>query len=190
VSAAVTFARNIRSHRVVGILSLKHLVLGGACSGKSTLAERYARESGLIVTYVATAEALDGEMVTRIDKHKRRRPLDWKVVEEPLALAACLAREAGPDRCVLVDCLTLWLSNLMAVSQARLSEECAALVNDLPTYQGSVVLVSNEVGLGIVPDSPLGRRFRDAAGRLNQDLGRVCDRVTFAVSGLPMALKG
>ena len=169
---------------------MKHLILGGACSGKSTMAEQYARESGLVVTYVATAEALDGEMVTRIDKHRRQRPRQWKVVEEPLALAACLERETGPERCVLVDCLTLWLSNLMALSQTRLSDECASLVSELPSYSGTIILVSNEVGLGIVPDHPLGRRFRDAAGRLNQDLGRVCDRVTLTVAGLPLALKG
>ncbi len=168
---------------------MKHLVLGGACSGKSTLAERYARESGLLVTYVATAEALDGEMVTRIDKHRRRRPADWRVVEEPLELAACLERETATEHCLLVDCLTLWLANLMAEGQARLTDECSALVNGLSDYPGVVLLVSNEVGLGIVPDSPLGRRFRDAAGRLNQDLARVCDKVTFVAAGLPMVLK-
>ncbi len=168
---------------------MKHLVLGGACSGKSTLAERYARESGLLVTYVATAEALDGEMVTRIDKHRRRRPADWRVVEEPLALAACLERETASERCLLVDCVTLWLANLMAQGQSRLTDECSALVSGLSGYPGTVVLVSNEVGLGIVPDSPLGRRFRDAAGRLNQDLARVCDKVTFVAAGLPLVLK-
>lgn len=170
------------------------LILGGARSGKSAFAERRAVESGLPVTYIATATALDEEMAARIAAHRSRRPSHWHVVEEPKSLAAALRSETGPGKCVVVDCLTLWLSNLLAsldpADETRFQHERAALLDALPGLQGHVVLVSNEVGMGIVPMGELCRRFCDEAGRLHQDLGRLCDRVTLMVAGMPLTVKG
>ncbi|MCC4117419.1 bifunctional adenosylcobinamide kinase/adenosylcobinamide-phosphate guanylyltransferase [Aromatoleum toluclasticum] len=178
-----------------------HLILGGARSGKSRHAESLAIASGLPVTVIATAEALDDEMKARIRRHQDDRPAGWRTVETPLALAATLAREAAAGRCVIVDCLTLWLTNLMAdVGDLPdpagaglppvLHAERAALLEILPTLRGEVLLVANEVGLGLVPDTALGRFFRDEAGRLNQMAAAACERVTFVAAGLPLALKG
>ena len=169
---------------------MKELILGGARSGKSALAERLARESGLAVTYVATATAGDGEMAARIAHHRERRPAEWGLVEEPLALAAALRRHAGAERLLLVDCLTLWLSNLLAEDDSLFQDERTALLEALPTLPGRTILVSNEVGLGIVPLGELTRRYCDEAGRLHQDLARLCDRVTFVAAGLPLIMKG
>lgn len=166
------------------------LILGGARSGKSALAEQRASEGGRQVVYIATAEAGDEEMAERIAHHRERRPEAWLSVEEPLALAAVLAENAAADRAVIVDCLTLWLSNLMAADEARLNDEREQLLRLLPSLPGRVVLVSNEVGLGIVPDNPLARRFRDEAGWLNQRVAEQAARVTFVAAGLPMILKG
>ena len=168
---------------------MKELILGGARSGKSGLAERRAAASGLRVTYVATARALDAEMAERLRRHRQRRPGDWGLEEEPLALAAGLTRIAAPGRCLLVDCLTLWLSNLLAEGDERAAREQEALLEILPALPGHLILVSNEVGQGIVPDNALARRFRDQAGVLHQALGEVCERVTFTVAGLPWELK-
>lgn len=168
---------------------MAELILGGARSGKSALAEWRARESGLDVTYVATATAGDDEMAERIRHHRERRPAYWVTVEAPTELAHALEREAGPDRLLLVDCLTLWLGNLLDDGDA-LAAERDALLAALPRLPGRMVLVSNEVGLGIVPDNALARRFRDEAGRLNQAVAAACDRVTFVAAGLPLTLKG
>lgn len=170
---------------------MKHLILGGARSGKSALGEKIAADSGLQVTYVATAQALDGEMSERIAHHRTQRPAEWYCVEEPLALAATLRVQAAAGRCVLVDCLTLWLSNLLAHEDESLfARERDALLATLPQLQGEVMFVSNEVGQGVVPMGELSRRFVDEAGRLHQALAARCDRVTFVVAGLPMVLKG
>lgn len=167
------------------------LILGGARSGKSALAERIAMESGRDVVYIATAQAGDAEMHERIEHHRSRRPAHWVSVEEPVALAMSLRNHVGNERCVLVDCLTLWLSNLIAdPDQARFERERDALLDVLPTLPGEIVLVSNEVGLGIVPMGALTRRFVDEAGRLHQAIARRCDRVLFVAAGLPLALKG
>lgn len=167
------------------------LILGGARSGKSALAERLALASGREVAYIATAQALDAEMAARIDHHRARRPAHWHSVESPLALADTLHAQARAGRCVLVDCLTLWLSNLLTHADAGLFErERDALLATLPQLQGEVLLVGNEVGLGIVPMGELSRRFVDEAGRLHQALGALCDRVVFVAAGLPLALKG
>lgn len=147
-------------------------------------------ESGLPVTYIATAEAGDREMAERIERHRHDRPARWATVEEPTALGRALRMHAAPELCVIVDCLTLWLSNLMAESEERMAREIEELQAALPALPGRVLLVSNEVGLGIVPDNPLARRFRDEAGRLNQAMAAQCDRVTFVAAGLPMELKG
>lgn len=164
------------------------LVLGGARSGKSGYAERLCRESGLALRYIATATAGDAEMADRIGRHRLDRGLDWVTVEEPLALPAALGREAAPNRAVLVDCLTLWLSNL-TFAERDVAAETAALCAALAKAAGPVVLVSNEIGMGLVPDTPLGRRFRDAQGRLNQAVAASAPAVVFVAAGLPLVLK-
>ena len=168
---------------------MKELILGGARSGKSAFAQQRAVASGLPVIYLATAEAHDAEMTARIARHRADRPTDWGLVEEPLALAAALRTHAALDRCLLVDCLTLWLSNLLAAGDKRLEAEISALAHTLPMLPGQVLLVSNEVGQGIVPANPLARRFRDQAGLLHQSIAACCDRVTFVIAGLPLTLK-
>jgi adenosylcobinamide kinase/adenosylcobinamide-phosphate guanylyltransferase len=168
---------------------MKTLILGGARSGKSALAERLAEESGLAVTYVATATAGDAEMAERIAHHRSRRPAAWTLAEEPVALAHCLRRHATPDRCLLVDCLTLWLANSLG-DEETFQRERAALLETLPGLPGRIILVSNEVGMGIVPLGELSRRFVDEAGRLHQDLARLCDQVVFVAAGLPLMMKG
>jgi adenosylcobinamide kinase/adenosylcobinamide-phosphate guanylyltransferase len=160
-------------------------VLGGARSGKSAYAERLIGDRGL---YLATAEAGDEEMAERIRLHRRRRGTGWQTVEEPLDLAGALERHACADRPVLVDCLTLWLSNLMA-AERDVETETQRLIHRLGTLPCPLVLVSNEVGLGIVPATPLGRAFRDHAGRLNQRVAAAADRVIFVAAGLPLTLK-
>lgn len=168
---------------------MHELILGGARSGKSALAEQYARDSGLEVVYVATAEAADEEMAVRIRHHRERRPADWSCVEQPLQLAATLQQFASPERCLLVDCLTLWLSNLLAAGEETFQHEREALIALLPQLPGRTILVSNEVGLGVVPLGELTRRFCDESGRLHQTVAAACDRVTFVTAGLPMILK-
>ncbi|HKJ76213.1 MAG TPA: bifunctional adenosylcobinamide kinase/adenosylcobinamide-phosphate guanylyltransferase [Gammaproteobacteria bacterium] len=168
---------------------LRELILGGARSGKSALAEQRLRDADRSVVYVATAEAGDEEMAARIAHHRERRPAAWALVEEPLALAGALEAEAAAGRALLVDCLTLWLTNLLAAGEERFEAERRAFLEVLPDLPGHVILVSNEVGLGIVPDNPLARRFRDEAGRLNQAVAARCERVTFVAAGLPLELK-
>ncbi len=167
------------------------LILGGARSGKSRLAERLAVESGLAVTYIATTQPLDGEMSERIAHHRARRPASWRLIEEPLALASILREHARADRCLLVDCLTLWLTNLLMLDDAsRLVEERDALLECLHELPGRVLMVSNETGLGVVPLGELTRRYVDETGLLHQALAERCQRVIFTVAGLPMTLKG
>jgi adenosylcobinamide kinase/adenosylcobinamide-phosphate guanylyltransferase len=166
------------------------LILGGARSGKSALAERLASSFDEVV-YIATAQALDGEMSERIAHHRARRPAQWACIEEPLALAETLRARAAPGRCLLVDCLTLWLSNLLGAADESVWErERSALLSALPGLDGTVLLVSNEVGLGVIPMGELTRRYVDEAGRLHQALGQVCERVVFVAAGLPLVLKG
>ena len=170
---------------------MHELILGGARSGKSRLAEQRAADSGLRVTYVATSQALDSEMAARIEHHRARRPAHWGLVEEPLALARVLREQAAPECCLLVDCLTLWLTNLLMLDDpARLAAERQALLEALPELPGRIILVSNETGLGVVPLGELTRRYVDEAGWLHQALAAACQRVTFTVAGLPMVLKG
>ncbi len=169
---------------------MKELILGGVRSGKSRLAEQRARASGIEVIYIATATAGDAEMRKRIEAHRARRPPHWRLIEEPLRLARALIQHASANRCLVVDCLTLWLSNLLGDSRNLLDVERNALVDVLPHLPGQVILVSNETGLGVVPLGELSRRFCDESGRLHQDAARACDRVTFMVAGLPLTLKG
>lgn len=164
------------------------LVLGGARSGKSRHAESLITSSGASRVYLATAEARDDEMIDRIRHHRENRGSGWLTVEEPLDLAGALLRHCRSDRAVLVDCLTLWVSNLL-MAERDLPAETARLVDVLPRLQGPVVFVANEVGLGIVPDNPLSRAFRDYAGWLNQAVASCCQRVVFIAAGLPVVLK-
>jgi len=164
------------------------LVLGGARSGKSRYAEGVIEAAACPALYLATAEPGDGEMEERIRRHRARRGRRWTTLEEPLELAASLARESRPGRPILVDCLTLWLANLLAAGRA-VEQEAAALVEVLGALAGPVVLVANEVGLGIVPENALARAFRDHAGRLNQAVAARASRVVFIAAGLPLVLK-
>jgi adenosylcobinamide kinase/adenosylcobinamide-phosphate guanylyltransferase len=177
-----------------GELSPLTLVLGGARSGKSRFAEALVERAAARGTYCATAEAGDGEMAARIVAHRARRDGGgrggfWRTIEAPLAVAGAIAANAARGQPFLVDCLTLWLSNLM-MAEASIDKEFATLRMALRDAAGPVVLVANEVGLGLVPETPLGRHFRDAAGRLNQEIAAQADRVVFVAAGLPLMLKG
>jgi adenosylcobinamide kinase/adenosylcobinamide-phosphate guanylyltransferase len=170
---------------------MRTLIIGGARSGKSRLAEKLAMESGLAVTYFATAQARDAEMAARIAHHAARRPAHWRTVEEPLALGDALRTHAAADRCLLVDCLTLWLTNLLLdADPGRYAQERAALLAALPALPGRIILVGNETGMGIVPMGELSRRFSDEAGWLHQEVASLCDAVLLTVAGLPLTLKG
>ncbi len=169
---------------------MRELILGGARSGKSALAEQRAGDSGLEVIYIATAEARDEEMVRRIRHHRERRPEMWLCVEQPLQLADTLQHYAAENHCLLIDCLTLWLSNLLLAGEEAFENEREALLQCLPQLPGRIILVSNEVGLGVVPLGELTRRFCDESGRLHQAVAGMCERVTFVTAGLPMTLKG
>ena len=170
---------------------MKELILGGVRSGKSRLAEQHAMASGLPVTYLATATADDEEMRARIVHHQSQRSAHWQLIEEPLALAQTLQQAAKENHCVLVDCLTLWLTNLLCVEdEIRMQQEVAALLQILPALPGHIILVSNETGMGVVPLGELTRRYCDEAGRLHQAIAAHCDKVILTVAGLPLTLKG
>ena len=169
---------------------MRELILGGARSGKSRLAEQLAQESGLQVVYIATAAAGDREMALRIEQHRQRRPQDWQLIEEPIALAKVLQQQAAAGRCLLVDCMTLWLSNLLMAGDEDLAQRREQLLALLPNLPGRVIFVSNEVGMGIVPMGELSRRFQDESGLLHQALAQSCERVILTVAGLPHTLKG
>ena len=164
------------------------LVLGGVRSGKSRHAERLVLESGLEPVYVATAQALDPEMARRIAAHRARRGPQWRTIEEPLELPGALRRECDATRAVLVDCLTLWLTNLM-VAERPVRAETERLVAALPGLPGALVLVSNEVGQGVVPDNAMARAFVDHAGLLHQAIAERADAVVLMCAGLPQRLK-
>ena len=164
------------------------LVLGGARSGKSAFAERLCADTGLAKLYVATAQVWDDEMRERVGHHKARRA-GWMTIEEPDDLEGVIAREAAPDRVLLVDCLTLWVTNLM-MAEADIDARGEALCAALADARGPVVLVTNEVGLGIVPDNAMARAFRDHAGRLHQTVAAVAGTVYFTAAGLPLKMKG
>jgi adenosylcobinamide kinase / adenosylcobinamide-phosphate guanylyltransferase len=165
------------------------LVLGGARSGKSTFAEKLVTTSGLGMHYVATGRAWDGEMQARIDEHRDRRGPDWQTHEEPLEVAACLKAIDAPDRVVLIDCLTLWITNLM-MADRDMAAEFQNLAEWLPQARARLVFVSNEVGLGIVPENRMARDFRDHAGRLHQLVAEKSAEVYFIAAGLPLKMKG
>jgi adenosylcobinamide kinase/adenosylcobinamide-phosphate guanylyltransferase len=164
------------------------LVTGGARSGKSRYGESLIAALPPPWIYIATAEAGDAEMAARIAEHQKRRPIGWTIIEAPHELAAVFSRidAAAP---VLVDCLTFWLSNCL-LADADLEKEAEQLAGMLARHAGPVVLVTNEVGSGIVPDNALARRFRDAQGRLNQRMAALADRVVLVVAGMPLVVKG
>lgn len=166
------------------------LILGGARSGKSGYALELAKAHGDSVSWIATAEALDDEMRVRIKRHRAERPAAWRSVEAPLALAAAIEQEAAPGRCLVVDCLTLWLSNCLLLSNPAIwSTQKEALLAVTAQARGCLLLVSNEVGCGIVPDNALARRFRDEAGWLHQALAARVPRVTLLVAGIAVPVK-
>jgi adenosylcobinamide kinase/adenosylcobinamide-phosphate guanylyltransferase len=170
---------------------LLELVLGGARSGKSSYAENVAQASGKKVIYIATSEVRDEEMAQRVARHQAQRPSHWQLVEEPLQLARALTVNSRADNCILVDCLTLWLSNcLFAETGKNWSAYKAELLAVLETLPGQVILVSNEVGCGIVPLGEINRQFVDQAGWLHQEIAAQAAKVTLVTAGIPMHLKG
>ena len=178
------------------------LVLGGARSGKSAHAEMLAATSGKEVIYVATAQEGDAEMAARIARHRQQRDHAWMTVEEPLVLGAAISKWSGPERLILIDCLTVWLSNLLfAQTQmfpevgeinppACFHEERERFLHALEQAAGDVILVSNEVGMGVIPLGAISRWFVDEAGRLNQAVAASCERTVWVAAGLPLILKG
>jgi len=175
---------------------MKSLILGGVKSGKSRYAEQQARawaaqvgNSDHSVVYLATAENReDDDFSRRISRHRAQRPAEWKTIEEPLNISAIIASASGKNKCVLLECLTLWLSNLLQ-DEAMLSQQIADFCQALVAYEGEIILVSNETGLGIMPPNALARRFGDEVGILHQRLAGLCDEVVLTVAGLPTILK-
>lgn len=164
------------------------LIVGGQRSGKSRHAESLGTTSGMDCVYLATATAGDGEMASRIALHRDRRGDAWRTVEEPLDIVSALQREARPRRFVLVECLTLWLSNLYG-SGRSIAEATRALADIVPELPGIVAFVSNEVGSGIIPDNAIARAYADTLGSLNQAVGAVVDEVVLVVAGQPLTIK-
>jgi len=166
-------------------------ITGGARSGKSMFAEKLGSELAGKRAYLATAQALDPEMAARIDKHRKDRGTAWDTYEEPLAVAELLKKLSGRYDVVLLDCLTLWLSNVMAHSDGdgAVTPRSEDLVKAIKDFNSSCIVVSNEVGLGIVPDNPLARKFRDFAGLLNQRVAQAADEVYFTAAGIPVKIK-
>lgn len=165
------------------------LVLGGASSGKSAFAERLVLQLPGRPVYIATAEAFDAEMAEKIDAHKARRGGEWINVEEPLDLRGAMTRADADDAVLLVDCLTLWLSNLLTAGR-DVDSAIAELVDTMRGLRGKAVFVGNELGLGIVPDNAVARAFRNQHGAMNQTVAAAADRVVFVAAGMPLVLKG
>lgn len=164
------------------------LVLGGTRSGKSRYAQAQAEALPGRLVYIATAEALDAEMEDRIARHRDDRGPRWNTVEAPLDLAEAIAAQSASDHVLLVDCLTLWASNLM-LAERNVSTAISGLIAAMADAPGKIILVSNEVGLGVVPDNALARRFRDVAGEINQAVAACVDRAVLVAAGLPLILK-
>ncbi|MDP3212116.1 bifunctional adenosylcobinamide kinase/adenosylcobinamide-phosphate guanylyltransferase [Methylotenera sp.] len=172
-----------------------HLILGGARSGKSAFAEQLASASGLPVTYIATAQVYDAEFGSRVEHHKIRRPAHWKTIEQSFNLAEVLQAHAKANTYVIVDCLTLWLAQCICPDCDRpetldWQQERNQLLEVLPKLESNVLLVSNEVGMGIVPLGEINRQFQDEQGRLNQAVAERANKVSFIAAGLPLTLKG
>ena len=170
---------------------MRQLILGGMRSGKSALAENIAKQTGMSVTYIATATAGDREMAHRIKTHQAQRPNEWQLIEEPLHLAQTLRKQAASDHCLLIDCLTMWVTNLLlSEDQALFEQECDDFLAILPTLQGDVIFVSNETNMGLVPMDALSRRFCDETGKLHQRMAPIVEQVTLVVAGHPLIIKG
>ena len=172
-----------------------HLILGGARSGKSAYAEKLATASGLPVTYIATAQVYDQEFGQRVEHHKNRRPNHWQTLEQSFNLGHVLKAHAASDKCIIVDCLTLWLAQCICPDCERpknlnWQDERNALLDALTNLPGMILLVSNEVGMGIVPLGQINRQFQDEQGRLNQSIAAIASKVSFIAAGLPITLKG
>ena len=167
-------------------------VTGGCRSGKSQFALDFANRHFRKKLYLATCEALDEEMAKRIEDHKKRRGSDWQTVEEPIRIAEAIRQHENDVEVILLDCITLWLSNLLMrqKSDHAIMEDVSRLMDTAKKGQPSLIFVSNEAGMGLVPVEPLGRRFRDLSGTVNQKMAEVADRVVFMVSGIPIFLKG
>jgi adenosylcobinamide kinase/adenosylcobinamide-phosphate guanylyltransferase len=163
-------------------------ILGGARSGKSAFAESLALSSGLKPVYLATGRAFDDEMVERIEGHQDRRGDEWETMEEPLALVDALAHAAIPGRIILVDCLTLWITNLM-MAEANVEKEVKGLSNALEAPKAPIIIVSNEVGQGVVPDNKMAREFVDLSGLAHQHIAARCTHTYLVTAGLPQKLK-
>lgn len=168
----------------------RKLILGGIRSGKSALAEAEATACQAPVVYVATATPGDEEMAERIARHQQRRPDDWGLDEEPVALGGVLARYREEAPCLLIDCMSLWLGNLLGAEEGALAREREAFLAQVERYPGPLVIVSNEAGMGVIGMDKLTRRFCDELGWLNQALAQRCDQVLLSVAGLPQVLKG
>ncbi len=169
----------------------KTLILGGIRSGKSRLAEKLAIQTHLPVTYIATATIEDDEMRARIALHRANRPKHWHVIEEPIQLADTLQQVTQTDHCILIDCITLWLTNiLLSEDNALFEREHASFISALPQLPGTIIMVSNETNMGIIPMGELTRRYCDEAGKLHQLIARHCQNVILTVAGLPHYLKG
>ena len=171
------------------------LILGGARSGKSSYAEKLAKDNGLPVTYIATAQIYDDEFEARVQHHKDRRPKNWQLIEASHYLAPALQANSHAGCTIIVDCLTLWLAQCICPDCAPQegvdwAQERADFLELLPTLQGNIILVSNEVGMGIVPLGEINRQFQDEQGRLNQAVAAIADKVSFIAAGLPIQLKG
>lgn len=166
----------------------KILVIGGAASGKSSYAEQLITATERPRVYLATAQAFDAEMKDKVKAHQMSRGPDWKTIEEPVAISRVIL-ERKPDEVLLIDCLTLWITNLV-LGEREISEMCDELVDAIRSAPCPIVLVTNEVGQGIVPDNALSRQFRAAQGRLNQSIAAECDHVIAVMAGLPLVLKG
>lgn len=172
-----------------------HFIIGGARSGKSAFAEKLAQTSGLPVTYIATAQVYDEEFGKRVAHHQTRRPANWQTIEQSFQLGQTLQTHAKKGECIIVDCLTLWLAQCICPDCERPENlswplERQALLDALPTLQGTVLLVSNEVGMGIVPLGEINRQFQDEQGRLNQAIAQLANNVSFIAAGLALPLKG
>ena len=176
---------------------MKQLILGGIRSGKSRYAEKAAKATGKPVTYIATAQNNDPEMQRRIATHQLRRPSDWQLIEEPITLSNALNQSASKEACILVDCLALWLNNLYYFqpekseidTAAIIGQLCNEVVESISEFPGDIVLVTNEIGLGIIPDNKLAREYGDRLGELNQAVASICDRVVFCIAGIPKIIK-
>ena len=170
---------------------MKTLILGGIKSGKSKLAETLATNTNQATVLIATATALDDEMRARIKHHQNSRPAHWHVIEEPILLADAVRQSSNKDECIVIDCLTLWLTNLLLTdNESLIKAEKDAFIQAMTTTTQTVIMVSNETSMGIIPLGDLTRRFCDEAGLLHQRIAEQCDNVLLTVAGLPMPLKG